>query len=305
MMNTPLKIILVLLLAGINGVGTPAHADVTDGVTICQSGDCEAELAKLERYARKGSGDAAAVVALAYASGDGVAQDLEKAKTFIERGASRRNPLAMYVLADWHARGYVVEQDAEQAQMWLDRAADSGYAPAQYEKALQLLSAKDSAEQQAAVPLLEEAAEANLLTAMYALARLYQTGTLVAQDLPKAGALYARLVRSGYADARQQLRAVNQQLAPTEFANSEQGERLQAAEQAMERITVTADASLYRTQLGRLVEQLETSPNFDNRSIGSRIQGVGCGDTGSPCAVLSPGRGQSSLMDVMSGSQGN
>ncbi|RUO52361.1 tetratricopeptide repeat protein [Pseudidiomarina homiensis] len=305
MIRSSVKLIGVVLFVGMHLGSVEVHADVTEGVTICQSGDCEAELTKLERFARKGSGDAAAVVAIAYASGDGVEQDLAKAQTFIERGASRRNPLAMFVLADWYAKGFVVQQDAEQAQLWLDRAAAEDYAPAQYEKAVQLLAATDRADQQAAVPLLEKAAEANLLTAMYALARLYQTGTLVEQDLPKAGALYARLARSGHTNARQQLRVVNQQLAPTEFAQSEQGERLQAAEQAMERITVTADASLYRTQLGRLVEQLEEAPNFDNRSIGSRIQGVGCGDTGSPCAVLRPQKGQSSLADVMSGSQGN
>ncbi|WP_258808362.1 tetratricopeptide repeat protein [Pseudidiomarina sp. CB1] len=305
MIRSSVKLIGVVLFVGMHLGSVEVHADVTEGVTICQSGDCEAELTKLERFARKGSGDAAAVVAIAYASGDGVEQNLAKAQTFIERGASRRNPLAMFVLADWYAKGFVVQQDAEQAQLWLDRAAAENYAPAQYEKAVQLLAATNRTDQQAAVPLLEKAAEANLLTAMYALARLYQTGTLVEQDLPKAGALYARLARSGHTNARQQLRVVNQQLAPTAFAQSEQGERLQAAEQAMERITVTADASLYRTQLGRLVEQLEQAPNFDNRSIGSRIQGVGCGDTGSPCAVLRPQKGQSSLADVMSGSQGN
>ncbi|KFZ28465.1 hypothetical protein IDAT_09140 [Pseudidiomarina atlantica] len=305
MVRSSLTFIAAALVAGLYLSPMSAQADVTEGVNICQGGDCERELIELERYARKGSGDAAAVVAIAYASGDGVEQDLEKAKKFIEQGTRRRNPLAMFVIADWHSRGFVVEQSAEQAQLWLDRAADKGYAPAQYEKATQLLASTDASDQQAAIPLLEEAAEANLLSAMYALARLKQTGTVVEQDLPAAGALFARLARTGHADAGKQLKAINRQLAITEFGQSEQGERLQAAEQAMERITVTADASLYRTQLGRLIDQIDASGSFDNRSIGSRIQGVGCADTGSPCAVLQPQSGQSSLADVLSGSRGN
>ena len=293
------------LLGALTLMPSVAIADGTESVTICQDGNCATELAKLERFARKGSGDAAAVVALAYASGDGVAQDHDKARSFIQEGAHRRNPMAMFVLADWHARGFIVEQDQALAQQWLERSVAAGYAPAQYERAVQLLGSADRDEQMAAVPLLEQAAEANLLTALYALARLYQTGTLVEQDLPTAGALFARLARVGYSDARQQLSAINKELKQTEFAQTEQGERLQAAEQAMERITVTADASLYRTQLGRLLENLESSPKFDKRSIGSRIQGVGCGDTGSPCAVVRPQKGQGSIADVLSGSRGN
>lgn len=305
MIRVVFKLSFIALLASLVMVIHAASADVTAGLTLCQSGDCESELSQLERYARKGSGDAAAVVALAYASGDGVAQDTEKALDYLERGAVRRSPMAMFVFADWYARGYIVEQNSELAETWLNRAVDAGYAPAQYEKAVQLLAATDASQQAQAVPLLEAAAEANLMTAMYALARLYQTGTLVPQDLPKAGELFAKLTRSGHHQAADQLRLINQQLAPTEFAQSEQGERLRAAEASIERITVTADASLYRSQLGRLVEQLDAAPQFDNRSVGSRIQGVGCGDTGSPCSVLSPQKGQSSLNDVLSGSRGN
>lgn len=282
----------------------PAHAQGSENLTICESGDCERQLTELERLARKGSGDAAAVVALAYASGDGVEQDADKARQFIEQGARRRNPMAMYVLADWYSRGFVVENDAAQSVLWLDRAVKEGYAPAQYLKATHLLATENADTQREAIPLLEQAAAQNLLTAMYALARLQQTGTLMEQDLPAAGKLFARLARSGYSDARQQLQQINQQLSGTEFAASEDGERLQQAEKAMERITVTADASLYRSQLDRLVNQLDASGSFDNRSIGSRIRGVGCADTGSACSVLSPGKGQSSLGDVLSGSRG-
>ncbi|MDN7125179.1 sel1 repeat family protein [Pseudidiomarina sp. 1APP75-32.1] len=300
-----LTLAILLAVSAISlSAGSAAHAQVSENLTICESGDCERQLAELERLARKGSGDAAAVVALAYASGDGVEQDTEKAQQFMEQGANRRNPLAMYVISDWYQRGFVVEQNAEQSQRWLDRAVKTGYAPALYLKATQLLASNTVTEQQQAVPLLEQAAETGLLTAMYALARLQQTGTLVEQDLIAAGTLFARLARSGYGDARQQLQQVNQQLAGTEFAASDDGQLLRQAEQAMERITVTADASLYRSQLDRLVNQLDASGSFDNRSIGSRIRGVGCADTGSPCAVLSPGRGQSSLGDVLSGNRG-
>lgn len=100
------------------------QAASTEAVSICKSGDCDKELSELERLARKGSGDAAAVVALAYASGDGVEQDFGKAKEFIEHGVRKRNPLAMFVMADWYARGFVLPQNTEQAQLWLDRAAE-------------------------------------------------------------------------------------------------------------------------------------------------------------------------------------
>ncbi|WP_173920977.1 tetratricopeptide repeat protein [Pseudidiomarina piscicola] len=285
-------------------VAQPAQAQVSKDLTICESGDCDRQLSQLEQLARKGSGDAAAVVALAYASGDGVAQDQAKAERFIEQGARRRNPLAMYVIADWYQRGFVLPQDVAKSQLWLDRSVEAGYAPALYLKATQLLAASTATEQQQAVPLLERAAEQRLLTAMYALARLKQTGTLMEQDLPGAGKLFARLARSGHKDAGQQLQRINQQLQGTQFAKTDEAKLLRQAEQSVERITVTADASLYRTQLDRLVNQLDASGSFDNRSIGSRIRGVGCADTGSPCAVSSPSKGQSSLGDVLSGSRG-
>ncbi|MRJ41619.1 MULTISPECIES: tetratricopeptide repeat protein [Idiomarina] len=281
------------------------QAASTEAVSICKSGDCDKELSELERLARKGSGDAAAVVALAYASGDGVEQDFGKAKEFIEHGVRKRNPLAMFVMADWYARGFVLPQNTEQAQLWLDRAAEKGYAPAQYDKAVKLLGSTDNAEQLQALPLLQAAAEANLVSAMYALARLQHTGTLVEQDLPAAAELYAKLARTGHTEARNHLKQVNQQLQGTELMNSAKGKSLLAAEQAMERISVTAEANRYRSQLGRLIDQIDASGSYDNRSIGSRINGVGCGDTGSPCGISKPSRGQGSLNDVLTGGQGN
>ena len=299
------KSFIVLGILAALGSIPAAQADATQNVTICQQGDCGRDIAELERFARKGSGDAAAVVAMAYASGDGVEQDLEKAKDFIEQGARRRNAMAMFVLSDWHSRGFVVEQDDAQAQQWLQRSVDLGYAPAQYQRGMQLLATTEATSQQEGVKLIQAAADTNLVSAMYVLARLTQTGTLVEQDLTAAGALYAKLVRTGHADAQKQLRLINQQLAQAGMDNTEEAKRLQAAEAGMERITVTADASHYRTQLGRLIDQIDASGNFDNRSIGSRIQGVGCADTGSVCAVNKPERGQGSLRDVLSGGQGN
>ncbi|WP_404409804.1 sel1 repeat family protein [Pseudidiomarina marina] len=298
------SLVILGLLAAI-GTILPVHADATQNVTICQQGDCGRDLAELERFARKGSGDAAAVVAMAYASGDGVEQDLEKAKEFIEQGARRRNAMAMFVLSDWHSRGFVVEQSDEKAQQWLQRAVDLGYAPAQYQRGMQLLAATDPETQQEGVQLVQAAADTNLVSAIYVIARFKQTGTLMEQDLTAAGALYAKLARTGHADAQTQLRRINQQLAQAGMSNTEEAKRLQAAEAGMERITVTADANHFRSQLGRLIDQIDASGSFDNRSVGSRIQGVGCADTGSVCAVNKPEKGQGSLRDVLSGGQGN
>ncbi|HET8816731.1 MAG TPA: sel1 repeat family protein [Pseudidiomarina sp.] len=277
------------------------HASSTNHIEVCPSGDCQSEMRRLAKLARNGSGDAAAVVAMAYASGDGVEKDLEQAYEFARHGVRYRSALAMYLLSDWYRTGTVVEQDMREANDLLDEAVALDYAPAQYKKAVLLLESGNDVAINEALTLIEAAAEQNLVNAMFALARLKHTGTVVEQDLVGAGDLYSRLTIAGFSPAKQYLRDVSREIDSESIEVDERLRARMSAAENVERIQVTADASLYQTQIQGLVERLETSGMYDSRSIGSRIRGKSCENSGSPCAVTRPDGRASSLNELLSG----
>lgn len=283
---------------------TPAvatEASSTSHIEVCPSGDCQGEMRRLVKLARNGSGDAAAVVAMAYASGDGLEKDEELAYDFARQGVRYRSALSMYLLSDWYRTGNVVEQDTVEANDLLDEAVKLEYAPAQYKKAVLLLEAGNEAATNEALSLIEAAAEQNLVSAMFALARLKHTGTVVKQDLVGAGDLYSRLTIAGFSPAKQYLREVSRSIDADSVEVDERLRARMSAAENVERIQVTADASLYQTQIQGLVDRLETSGMYDSRSIGSRIRGKSCADSGSPCAVTRPDGRASSLNELLSG----
>lgn len=268
---------------------------------ICTDTDCSKELRRLIRLARGGSGDAAAFVAMAYATGDGLEQNHEQALRYLRMGVRQRNAMAVYLMSDWLRNGFVAEQDVAEADRLLQQAVELKYAPAQYARALQLLQQEQAESLQPAIALLEQASAQRLASAMLLLGQLKQHGVGMEPDLPAAAELYKRLVLSGQTSARQYLNQVTEQLA-----QDEQHQTLVADLREVENIEVirvSGQQLQASNMLEGLVRRLSQSPQFDSRSVGSRIRGLSCEQTGSNCAITRPERGASSLNEVLTGSQ--
>jgi hypothetical protein len=270
---------------------------------VCVDDSCLAEMRNLVQLARNGSGRAAGIVAMAYASGDGLELNLDRAERFIKMGARSRDPVATYLYADWLRTGFVVEQDLEESAKWLERSVEADYAPAKFEKAKLLFASDDPQQIERAVTLLEEAADTRLLSAMFLLARLQQTGTATEKNLENAGLLFKELTKSRYPQARGHLEEV-----VNELAGNQQGAD---KDELIANLNDVGDVEVIKVRgqsidvgliLDGLVSRLNESGNFDSRAVGSRLNGVNCQQTGSNCGSADPkGSGASNISELLGG----
>nr|WP_206663267.1 sel1 repeat family protein [Ningiella ruwaisensis] len=268
----------------------------------CQDDACKAEMRNLTELARNGSGRAAAFVAMAYASGDGLELNHEKAEHFVKSGVRFRDPVATYLMADWLNSGFVLEQDIEESQRLLSRAVDYAYAPAMYQKALQALNSEQTGNLSGAIALLEKAAEQKHMDSMFLLARLKQSGTVTEQDLSGAGKLYKALVMARHPKAKDYLVQVIEELDSKDL-NRDLVADLKSVED-IEVIEVEGQKIELANMLDGLVEDLNESGKFNRNSVGSRIRGVSCAESGL-CASKSPSDDPqaSSVTELMSGAK--
>lgn len=296
-LSTSLLLISMLAAPAIAADQT-AHNNVD---RLCAETSCVKELRNLLKLARGGSGDAAAFVAMAYATGDGLEQNSAQAIRYLRMGVRQRNPMSINLMADWLRNGFILEQDLVESARLLDQAVRLNYAPAQYNKAVQLLQTEDPAHLPEAITLLEQASAQKLSSAMLLFAQLKQLGVGLEQDLPGAAALYKQLVISGHRNAQPFLQEVTEQLAASN-EHSALVHELREVEN-IEIIRVTGQQFQTNNMLEGLVKKLSNSGQFDNRSIGSRIRGVSCEQSSSNCASVRPESGASSLNEVMSGTR--
>ncbi|MGQ8364471.1 tetratricopeptide repeat protein [Glaciecola sp. 1036] len=280
-----------------------SHASQVNEEKYCSDQDCQIQLRNLSKLAKNGSGRAAAIVAMAYASGDGLELDHEKAKHFITLGVRYKDPVATHLMSDWLRTGFVVEQDVEKADQMLERAVKYEYGPAMYQKALALLQTDEPENATEAVELLELASEKKLMSAMFLLARLKQTGIATEKDLEGAGQLYKALTRAKHPKAHTHMQEVIEEMSGN-AQNPELVAELRNVKD-VEVIKVSGERFQVNLMLDSLVDSLRASGKFDSRSIGSRIRGVSCAEV-SNCGAISPSDspGASSVLELMSGTQG-
>jgi len=105
-------------------------------------------------------------LALMYANGVGVAQDLTQAIYWVRQSAERGFAPAQYLLATRFSVGEVVEQDDHQALKWLLKAADQDHPKAIYK----LAKFYSTTHERAAGELCQVAAKAGVPQAQYAVA---------------------------------------------------------------------------------------------------------------------------------------
>lgn len=274
---------------------------------VCADKDCTTEMRKLMRLARNGSGDAAAIVAMAYATGDGLEQDSKEALRYLRLGVRHRNAMATYLMSDWLRNGFMVEQDLAEADKLLDLAVAQKYSPAQYQKAMLLLQTEEEIAVAQAVTLLEAASEQKLVNAMYLLARFKHEGIATEQDLPGAAELYRYLVMSGHNESRPHMQSLMSELRQASTADAGQSadhsellSRLQDADN-VEVIQVVGSVNQTNTMLDGMVRRLNATGRYDNRSVGSRIRGVSCEQSGSNCGVIRADSSSGSISEALSG----
>ncbi len=178
----------------------------------------------LER-ARGGDPAAQYNIAVLYARGDGIAQDLSAALAWFREAAAGGNAAAQFNLAVMYERGLAVGEDMAEAIAWYRRGAEQNYLPAQYNLAMAYAEGRGLPQDAvAAAGWYRQAATRGLIPAMVNFAILYEKGEGVERSLPEAYAWYRAAARVGDGDAERRARELFQQ-----FSGEEKGRAVMAA----------------------------------------------------------------------------
>ncbi|CUS47920.1 MAG: Sel1 repeat domain protein [Idiomarinaceae bacterium HL-53] len=285
-----LKTVKAIILAlTLTSFCTVAEADNS----TCSSDECGNVIEGFERYANRGHVESMVLLAVAYANGEGVEQNDEKANFWIKEALRNRSAMAAYVKATWRREGKVVEQDLERAEMFIDRAIDGGLPIAMYDRAVNLM--RDNRDIPEALELLEEANERDLPEAAYLLARLIEEGQFYEQDIVTAGLIYRDLALVPYKDARSRLNRIVREIEAAEEAPVPEVEEVAQTKDEvlsqlreydnMEVITVTGQYESFEDQLASIQQNLRSNVF---RNTGTRMRRMRpCGpQSGSACQVI-------------------
>lgn len=271
---------------------------------VCADGSCRPHIMMLHRHARYADFTSMSILGMIYVTGDGVEQDIDRGVGFMKQAARGGNPMANFTLSTWYRHGKFVEQDSALADRYLQHGVDHQYAPAQYQKALQLYMEETDESIAAANQLLEAAASRGSAPAMFLLARLKLNGQLFDYDLEGATRLLRRLSVNGHTEARalsRQLVAELQQQARAEeqARNAEQLEIAQQLQDALdiERISVVGTPLFGRTESAIANVTFQRDALF-NRGAMFRIRSQQC-DFGTNCATSRPSGRHSDLFDLL------
>lgn len=206
-----------------------------------------------------GFADAQAVLGYCYATGKGVAKDLEKAFSWFKKSAEQENALGQYYLSLCYLNGAGVDKDIIQGLKWLEKAAKQGDANAQIElgecyyegigvptdyksafywfkqAAIQgdemgqynvgfcyLYGKGIEKDEQLAVNWLKQAAEQGHDAAQYLLGLCYREGYGVPEDLKEAKSWFEKAAAQGYEKAKTALAELKKPTASQSAAKDSQ-----------------------------------------------------------------------------------
>ncbi|RUO32687.1 tetratricopeptide repeat protein [Aliidiomarina sanyensis] len=250
----------------------------------CEEGICSEVMERLQRSADYGSSEAMIIMAVAYANGEGVAVNTDRARVWMKEAIRFRNPQAYHVKSQWRRVGRIFDQNEERAEYWLSRAINVGYAPAMYERAIRNLQANIDID--ASIELLQDAAEEGHPESMYTLARMYEEGALGEVYPFEAAALYMHLAVRNFRDSRERLREYTQTFEASDDAEVQAFARTLREYENMEVIVVRAMQGDSLDILANLSERLQ-SRYFRTPGTGTRLRRTSpCGQGGLPCNVV-------------------
>jgi exopolysaccharide/PEP-CTERM locus tyrosine autokinase len=156
--------------------------------------------------AAKGNADSQYALGDAYASGQGVDQDLAEAFRWFVRAAGHEHPPAQYRLGTTYEQGLGVTADMEKAVTWYTNAADLGNADAQFSLGLAYAAGTGVTKSTTkAVALFHKAAAQGHSKSQFNLGSLYCSGEGVAPDVKEAATFYQKAATQGHARAQNNL----------------------------------------------------------------------------------------------------
>lgn len=156
---------------------------------------------ELARRAAKGDVKAALTLANMYSSGYGVAQDLAKAASYLQRASDSGSAEAMSALASRYRNGDGVRQDFAKARALAEGAAQAGVKDAVIVLAeLTLHGQGRDKDVKAAVDMLRAAGESGSIAALERLGEWYYYGRVLVKDESHAVELWQRAAEKGSED---------------------------------------------------------------------------------------------------------
>ncbi len=175
----------------------------------------------LRQAASGGDARAQYVIALRYAQGQGIAQDLTEAAHWLERAASAGLAPAQYRLASMYERGQGVTKDLGKARSWYGAAAVKGNVKAMHNLAVSA-SAGDQADYVLAAKWYGTAAGYGLADSQYNLGILAEHGLGMPKNLTAAYEWFALAAKNGDAEAAKRRDLVKAQLDAKTLATADQ-----------------------------------------------------------------------------------
>ncbi len=155
-----------------------------------------------KKAADQGSLDAATSIALMYANGAGIPQDLSQATSWFRKAAEAGDSTAQYNLALIYGRGNGVPQDYNESVHWLTAAADQNVTPALLDLGAFYMHPSDgtAADVDRAIASYQRAADLGSARGQAMLGNIYSTGVKGQPDFEKAVKWYTMSVQKGDRD---------------------------------------------------------------------------------------------------------
>lgn len=229
---------------------------------LCPDNSCEKQIKRLKRHgALYKEPGALILLATAYLTGEGVVKDPERAYKLIKRASSSGSPKAHFILSAMLRDGVGTVVNKKRSQMYLDKAARYGYAPAMFQKSLESLnfSSEDNTQ---AISWLEKAVDGKSREAIYLMAQLKETGTVLKKDIVGAAKLYKKIAFWQYKDSNQRLKSIFVQM-PKEHDDYHTVAKLL---EEVETITVQGNKLSFPIALDMKIDAIVENSHFDGRS---------------------------------------
>jgi TPR repeat protein len=151
-----------------------------------------------EKAIAKDNSDAMNSLGMLYQNGEGVTQDFGKAREWYEKAIAKDNSDAMMLLGSLYQNGQGVTQDFGKAREWFEKAAAKGGAIAMANLGLLYQNGQGVAQDYSkARELYEKAAAMGQPMGMLLLGELYENGQGVTQDYPTAREWYEKAAAKG------------------------------------------------------------------------------------------------------------
>lgn len=288
-----MKSLRALLICSIV-LSAPALSNTSSALLECDAAAsdhiCSTLYRQLSKLAKKGSPEAATMLAVFYLTGEqGLPQDPEKAMKLYERAARKNAPLAQYELAKHLMVGDYIEQDRERAMKLLEAASRRGYSDAQMLfNVIRLEDPSISLDEKAA--LIAQIDSLELISPEHAhhfIGRFY----LLEGKKQDALAYLKKASMRGHEEAQALMEA---HFEGALFRTPD------AERDGFERIEVTATQIDINDAAREVIRFAKASSMFNGKSTGSRIPGQSCVFDGT-CNVLHSRRDIELMNNILSG----